>query len=55
MIKLKFKYMLYYCLYKADFGYRKHLFLLFFIFFYKTPYNLSNSLLLTNTKNATDY
>ena len=69
MIKLKFKYMymLYYCLYKADFGYRKinrhNLYGLtvigkrgFFIylFFFKTPYNVSNSLLVTNTKNATD-
>ena len=67
MIKLKFKYMymLYYCLYKADFGYRKinrHMWThsyrkerFFYLFIsFKTPYNVSNSLLVTNTKNATD-
>ena len=32
MIKLKFKYMLYYCLYKADFGYRKNYYLLLLTF-----------------------
>ncbi len=55
MIKLKMKYTLYYCLYKADFGYRKNYFLFIFYFFYKTAYDVSNSLLVTNTKNATDY
>ena len=60
IIGLKFKYMLYYYLYKADelrayvdsqLSERDFLFL----FFYETPYDVSNSLLVTNSKNATDY